>query len=436
MKIRGLTRRTLLERLGLGTAAGALLPYLPWLEATAEAQAAPRRVVFMISANGTVPAEWRPSGGAGGLVLGGRVLRELERHRSRVNIVTGLEVAIHRLRGGGNAHIIPHPQFLTCQPRVADDWNDASAPSIDQRIGEAIGAGTPFRTVQVGVGPAKTYSFKGPRAPDHPVNNPGTLLDRLFARAPQANGGVQPAGPSPRLRERQRLFALVRPQLETLEARLGSADRRRVQAHVQALSDVERQLVALEGKSGPVGRPNVQLPSNNGYGATMSPHSKIVAAALAADLTRVAVFHMGTSGDVGISLSFCGHNQEAHGMAHSSRNGGANLEARVANEVWKAQRFAELLDHLDGYREGDRTLLDNTLVVWVSPFAEGYHSLRNMPCAIGGLGGGRVRGGRLLDYPGRSTGDLFTSVANAVGVPLTSFGDARQAQEPLAGLVS
>jgi hypothetical protein len=437
------SRRRLLERLGLGAAAGALVPHLPWLEATAHAQAGPpSRLVIYVTENGTVPAQWKPGGSPGALTLDGRVLKALEKHRSKMVVITGLENTIHKLSRNGNQHVITHPQTLTCRPHNGGaGYTDSSGASIDQVVADAIGGATPFRSIQLGAGAEAGFSFKGPKSPDTPIASPQVALDRLFAGVPAGGGTSPPAGPSPRLTQRQRVLAAVAPQLRALSARLGREDRQRIEAHLTSLSELEEQLARLErGSVSSVGRPNLSIPSRSwggrsSQGPALPFQVKIAAAALGANLTRVLVVHVGAGGEVGVNLGFVGHNQDAHAMAHSPGDP-AKVEARTAHEVWKATQLAELLDLLDRYREGSGTALDNTLVAWTSTYAHGTHGLNDMPVVLAGSAGGRVKGNRLLGFPGRSTGDLFATLANAVGVPLTGFGDPRQVKGPLSGVVS
>jgi hypothetical protein len=451
------SRRRLLETLGAGAASAPFLGYLPLMESDAEAQTIPRRIMFFITGNGTWREEWKPGGGDGSLTLGGRILQPLERHRARLCVVGGLDQKVFAM-GPGEDHTRAVPQCLTMMPATGAKVTDSGGPSIDQIIAKAASSGTAFASVHLGVGATRAYSFSGSNAPLHPQVSPTAAMDTLFGgRAPMGGGGVggmtpAAAGPS-RFSQRQKVFDFVRPRLAALGKRVGAADRQRIESHLQGLNELQQQLADLEKKLGstPSGasatRPApITIPARSdwssfaAYQHAVTPHGKIAAAALATDLTRVVVLGLGSSGNVGLNLGFVGASYDAHAVAHESWNpqktSEGKREATVAIEVWHAQRFAELLDALAGYPEGSGSLLDNTMVVWVSSLATGNHLTSNMPVVIAGGGAGKIRTNRYVSYQGRSMGELYVSLAQAMGANINQFGHSSQGQGALSGLAS
>ena len=90
--------------------------------------------------------------------------------------------------------------------------------------------------------------------------------------------------------------------------------------------------------------------------------------------------------------------------------------------------------------EGDGTLLDNTVVLWLNELDEPWHATSslhmNMPYILAGGAAGRLRGGELLDYTGRGHNDLLTSMLNLMGYEDQTFGFAELCRGPLPGLVT
>ena len=84
-------------------------------------------------------------------------------------------------------------------------------------------------------------------------------------------------------------------------------------------------------------------------------------------------------------------------------------------------------------KEGSRTLLDNTMVLSCSSMMAGArHDNDQLPIALVGGGGGRIRGGRVLDYsgkPDRQLCRLFLSMMDKVDVRPKTFGDGRKMLE-------
>jgi hypothetical protein len=86
-------------------------------------------------------------------------------------------------------------------------------------------------------------------------------------------------------------------------------------------------------------------------------------------------------------------------------------------------------------QEGDRSLLDNSLLLFCSNLFDGdKHEADEMPMLLAGRGGGSFETGRVIDY--RRRGDehrracsLYLSLLGRMGVNLPRFGDATR---PLA----
>ena len=94
------------------------------------------------------------------------------------------------------------------------------------------------------------------------------------------------------------------------------------------------------------------------------------------------------------------------------------------------EKLAKFIRTLESIPEGDGTMMDNTLIVYMSDSAEGHHPVcYEWPFVlIGDLGGRLKLGNRYLRYPWygkpghRTMASLYTSLLNAVGDQCTSFG--------------
>jgi hypothetical protein len=93
------------------------------------------------------------------------------------------------------------------------------------------------------------------------------------------------------------------------------------------------------------------------------------------------------------------------------------------------QQVAYVARKLDAIQEGERTALDNTILLYCSSMLTGSHDASKLPVAILGRGGGRLHTGRTLDYldkPNRKMCSLFLSLMDQYGVRLPEFGDSRE----------
>jgi hypothetical protein len=93
------------------------------------------------------------------------------------------------------------------------------------------------------------------------------------------------------------------------------------------------------------------------------------------------------------------------------------------------QQLAYIARKLDAIQEGPRTLLDNSMLLYCSSMLTGNHEARQLPVVLLGGAGGRIKGGRVLDYrekPDRQMCRLYLSMMDKMNVRLPVFGDASQ----------
>ncbi len=98
------------------------------------------------------------------------------------------------------------------------------------------------------------------------------------------------------------------------------------------------------------------------------------------------------------------------------------------------EQVAYVARKLDAIHEGDRTLLDNTMLLYCSSMLTGNHDATQLPVILLGGGGGRIKGGRVLDYkekPDRQMCRLYLSMMDKMDVRLPKFGDATQGLEEI-----
>ena len=97
------------------------------------------------------------------------------------------------------------------------------------------------------------------------------------------------------------------------------------------------------------------------------------------------------------------------------------------------QFFIEQLGYiarkLDAIQEGERTALDNSMLLYCSSMLTGGHDATNLPVVVLGGAGGQIKGGRVLDYlgkPNRKMCSLYLSMLDKCGIPLKEFGDSHE----------
>lgn len=476
------TRRNFL--LGAGGATLAL-PYLRSLDVRAGGSAPVKRLVVVVQPQGFIMDEWRPIGTGSDFTLS-PILAPLEPHADRVVVVSGLDNVVTDLNFGAGGHNSALKCLLTGMPLSANLGPDgallpqdqhvpgdqsydvfAGGPSIDQVIAERLAAPVPYQSLEFAVGTdsylnAQQVFVRGPDEPLGTMNDPRAAFDRLFA-------GFDPGDPSPlqRLRgARSSVLDRVGGSYESLSARLGAEDRRVLEAHTSKIRELEQRFAGGGDFGAGCAIPSVSVPGD------YDPHNSdfddvgamaqidLMVMALACDMTRVASLQF-TNGQnnrfpwLGLTIpdpSWPGYNAvewpDWHGMFHISpdpaRDHPEPRAAMVAAMRWYAEKFAYLLQRMAETPDGDGSLLDSSLVVWVSEFGDGAaHWAWDLPVVLAGNLGGALQTGRHLQFPGRvnnpATGytnnDLLVSILQLFGYGDESFGYPDVCRGALPGLV-
>ena len=93
------------------------------------------------------------------------------------------------------------------------------------------------------------------------------------------------------------------------------------------------------------------------------------------------------------------------------------------------EQLAYIARKLDAIQEGERTALDNSMLMMCSSMLTGRHNAKQLPVVLVGGGGGQLQGGRILDYldkPNRKMCSLFLSMLDKYGIHLKEFGDSQE----------
>ena len=143
----------------------------------------------------------------------------------------------------------------------------------------------------------------------------------------------------------------------------------------------------------------------------------------------------------------------AHAIA-DQKGQSVDLDNHKKYDRWYAARWAYLLGKLDSIKEGNGTMLDNTLVVFGSDTTTlqvldlGPHNHYRFPLWMAGGGNFAFKTGHSIKLPSPmkgpgSPGDvakwtvhqrLLTSIGQAFGMPITKFGDFDPGSGPIPQL--
>lgn len=448
-------RRDLLKALG----ASALLPAatLPLLEGRAwAASGRAERVIFFYYPDG-VPgwsqegdaSRWHPQGSTFDFTLP-QVAEPLAPFRERCVWFRGLSM------GGTDAG--SHPGGAK---KLLTGKDGGQGESIDTWLSRTAGADSPWRHLHLGVMATqnnatgdKFITYVAPGQTVAPEDDPRAAFSRLFGTpggAPVEGGGEVVASLD------KSVIDGVLDEMNAFKQRLGGLEATKLDLHLDALRDLERQ-VSGGTTAGPALSASCDAPflDTGGFGdhqlqdaaafpAMSRAQIDLAVLAMACGKTRVATIqHSHHTSELIMSrfpdtdLHDPGFDMRSHQASHYGArhdDGKREFSDYVKQRRWFVEQFAYLLQRLDETPEGDGTMLDHSLVVLVTEVCDGnLHLHDDMPFLIAGGAGGRLSGGRLLDVGYRRHGDLWASVADAMGQPVSGWGDGSSG--PIPGLLS
>ncbi|MCW1912164.1 DUF1552 domain-containing protein [Luteolibacter sp. GHJ8] len=434
MSIHRFSRRSFLRGAGVTMA-------LPWLESMSvwgdetkprePGSEAPKRFAVFFSGNGFHSREWWAKGEGKSMELG-RVLHPLADLREKMLFIRGLYNA-EALKG--NIHSSQTGNLLSGAP-LASGGEIRSSTSVDQYLAQQIGRETKLPSLVLGCEKSnpsvhKNYSmlysshisWSSPTTPTPLEVYPALAFDQLFKDS--ANRGDQS------------VLDAVLEDAKDLRRGVSGQDRHKLDEYLDSVREVEQRISnagkrgELQGWRPTLSAPNIPRPAD-GIPQDVAEHMRlmcdILVLAFQTDTTRICTLKLNNDHS---ALRF--PNLGIDYMIH-------HLLSHTDNEDWlKVNQFfveqvAYIARKLDSIREGEKTLLDNSMLLFCSSMLHGNHDANQLPVVLLGGGGGTLQGGRVLDYmdqPQRQMCRLYLSVMEKMGVKLAAFGDA---VSPLEGV--
>ena len=307
----------------------------------------------------------------------------------------------------------------------------ARRATLDQLVAretDFYATGVPrYRSLEVGASTARFHdyghwnaiSYTGPDALNPATCDPAVLYDRLF------NVDLGSAG----IARRAALLDAVLDDAADLRAQLPTADRARLEAHMEHMFEVQRRLS--------LGADACVTPAAPGEAtdllARASLISELLVAALACEQTRVFSYMLSSPASTHIFREV-GVTTDMHTACHSG----------YWDEVDRITQLhmlclADLLDQLALARDPTGTsLLDRALVYGTSEYGEGYlHSVTEMPVVLAGRAGGRLQTGMHVREAGGNLARAQLTLLQALGLDMPSFGfSGAETSSPFAELLA
>jgi hypothetical protein len=425
------SRRAMLRGLGVTMA-------LPWFESlpvwgdepigSAPGSAAPVRLAVLFAGNGFHSKEWWAQGDGKSMELG-KVLEPLADFRERMLFIRCLYNA-EALKG--NIHSSQTGNLLSGAP-LASGGAIHSGTSIDQLLAQRRGRSTKVPSLVLACEKAnpsvhKNYSmlysshisWSSPTTPTPLELYPALAFDRLFKDEVQ--------------RGTRSVLDAVLADATDLRGQISSNDQRKLDEYLDSVRDVEQRIEnagkqgELQGWRPTLSAPNIARPPE-GIPQNIADHMRlmcdILVLAFQTDTTRICTLKLNNDHS---SLRF--PHLGVDYMIHHLLSHSDTADWLKVNQFFLEQ-LAYIARKLDAIQEGDRTALDNTMLLFLSSMLTGGHDATQLPVVLLGRAGGRIQSGRVLDYrdkPNRQMCRVYLSLMDKMGLHADKFGDA---SEPL-----
>ena len=424
-----ISRRTMLRGLGVTMA-------LPWMEsvrvwgdtrkAAKQASEAPVRMGILFAGCGFHSKEWWAKGEGKAMELG-KVLAPLKDFREKMVFIRGL---YNKEALKGNIHSSQTGNLLSGAP-LASGGRIQSGTSVDQYVAKRIGHQTKVPSLVLGCeksnpGVHKNYSllysshisWSSSNTPTPLEVYPALAFDRLFKNKTETG-------------DRSVLDAIL-GDAKDLRRNISRLDQQKLDEYLNSVREVEMRIASagkrgeLQGWRPTLAKPNMPRP-RDGYPQDIVEHMRIMSdllvLAFQTDTTRICTLKLnndhGTLRFPHLGVDYMIH----HLLSHSD-----TADWLKVNRFFLEQ-MAYIARRLDGIQEGERTALDNSMLMLCSSMLTGHHDATQLPVVMLGGGGGRITGGQNLDYlgkPDRQMCRLFLSMMDKMDVHPKTFGDATE----------
>jgi len=435
MKPHHFSRRRFLRGLGVTMA-------LPWMESfsvwgagpslvtTGSGSEAPVRLGVLFSGNGYHSKEWWAKGEGKQMELG-QVLAPVTDFREKMLFIRGLynEEALK-----GNIHSSQTGNLLSGAP-LASGGQIRSGTSFDQLVAKSYGRSTKVPSLVIGCersnpGIHKNYSmlysshisWSSPTCPTPLEVFPALAFDRLFKDEIQQG-------------DRSVLDAVLQ-EAKRLRQDISSTDQQKFDEYLNSVREVERR-IEQAGKRGEVQgwRPMLDksnvAPPPSGIPQDIAEHMRLMCDILVlgfqTDATRVCSLKLNNDHSY-LLFQHLDVNVGHHQLSHED-----NAKWLRVNQFF-VEQVAYIARKLDSIQEGERTLLDNSILMFCSSMLTGRHNAKQLPLILLGGAGGQIQGGRVLDYldrPNRKMCSLYLSMLDKYDIHLKEFGDSQERLEEI-----
>ena len=412
-----MSRRQFAQSLGAGIV---LLPFLKPSFARAAAGTGPSRLIFMTSL-GIAYDDWAPTSAAGSPVVLGPACQGLKSVVDDVMFV------------GGLPGVFPGENHGTAQHTTGLDFGHTNQrTSVETYIASQLKPSTKLPTLLLGASAKSGSSFfqTGNSLPT--TDSPLDAYNLAFGAGTAMPTTTTGAGFNP---PRGPILDLVQAQLKSLQGSMGSAEKAKLDQHLQAVQTLENTVTGkgTATTGGTMTACQATAPNLNGA----NPGDQASTAAIGALQMQLipTILACGVTNIVGMQWGITNaqiiNAPGASGDEHSNVHSGSQADAAVcAQDNAICSAFAAMVTALKQTPDpsgSGKTMLDDTLVVWTRDIGNGPdHTQAKVPFVLAGATSYlkySASGGTYYDLSssGGTTLNMLLTMIDAMGAPIGSF---------------
>ena len=368
------------------------------------------------------------------------ILTPLEPFRDHLTIISNTDVhnaeAFTTPEIGGD-HFRSSAVFLTQSHPKQTQGNDVRAgTSLDQLYAQKYGQDTPIPSMQLTIENVDqaggctygysciytdTISWASPIQPLPMIRDPRAVFDQLFGV------GATAAERAANRKADKSILDWITSEITQLKRELGAGDRARLNEYLDDIRELERRIQRVEARNSSGEQrelPEAPIGVPDSFEEHVHIMMDLIALAFAADVTRVFSFKMGRDAS-GRAYPESGMKTGFHPASHHQEREDRILEFAKINK-YHVSMVPYLLDKLKNTRDGEGSLLENSLVMYGSPMGDSnIHNHKRCPLFFAGHAGGKLKGGiHVRAADGTPMANPMLTALHVLGVDMPSFGNS------------
>ncbi len=364
------------------------------------------------------------------------ILEPLAPVKDKLLVLSGLAQDHGRPHGDGPGdHARALSSFLTGQQARKTHGADIKVGvSVDQVAARKVGQRTKFPSLELGCdrgaqagncdsGYSCSYStnisWRTDTTPQAKEIDPKLAFERMFSTGGSAEQR------SKREKFKASILDFVLEHAHDLQAKLGAKDKLKLDEYLSSVRELEKRITAA-GRDPNEPLPNYPKPSGipSDYAEHIRLMYDLLALAFQGDLTRVSTFVVANEGS-NRAYPFIEVPDGHHDLSHHGGSAEKQAKIRKINRFHTTQ-LAYFLEKLKAINEGERSLLDNSMILYGSGIGDGNaHNHDNLPILLAGRGGDTIQSGRHIRYEKETPlNNLFLSMLDRMESSVESLGDS------------